>query len=339
MITIDGSMGEGGGQVLRTSLALSMITGKSFHLKNIRAGRSKPGLLRQHLTCVNASAEISDAELEGNELGSQELSFNPEMVKGGNYTFSVGSAGSACLVSQTVLPPLMITDKPSTITIEGGTHNDFAPPFDFIEKTFVPIINRMGPKIVIKIDRYGFYPAGGGKICVDIKPNTNLLEFDLTERGEIISQTGSAFCSHISRKIALRELKVIGKKLSLDDSSLKAVRISNSGGPGNVVIISIKSEQVSESFTGFGKVGLKAETVASSACKAAHSYIEAGVPVGKYIADQLLIPMALAGGGRLKTMKPTEHTLTNIEVIQKFLDLNFEVTRESDNVWGIEVGR
>jgi RNA 3'-terminal phosphate cyclase (ATP) len=328
-------MGEGGGQVLRTSLALSMITGKSFRLNNIRAGRSKPGLLRQHLTCVNAAAEICGADLAGNDLGSKELTFNPGKTQGGDYSFSVGTAGSACLVCQTVLPPLMTSDKPSTLTIEGGTHNDFAPPFDFFEKSFAPIINRMGPKIKMQIERYGFFPAGGGKFCVHIEPNSNLNKIDLTKRGEILSQTGHAYFSQLSSKIASRELKVIARKLSLDDNCLNSVEIKKSVGPGNVVIISIESEQVTEIFTGFGKVGLKAERVASSACHPALEYLEAGVPVGKYLADQLLIPIALAGGGRFKTMKPSDHTLTNIEVIQNFLDINFEVTMESDNVWEI----
>ncbi|MGV7220613.1 MAG: RNA 3'-terminal phosphate cyclase [Nitrospinales bacterium] len=335
MKIIDGSMGEGGGQVLRTSLALSMVTGTPFRLNKIRAGRGKPGLLRQHLTCVNAATEICGAEIEGNELGSQELIFNPGTTQGGDYSFSVGSAGSACLVCQTVLPPLMISEKPSTLTIEGGTHNDFAPPFDFIKKTFVPIVNRMGPKIEMQIERYGFFPAGGGKINVQINPEKYLTKFDLTERGKIISKTGEALFSHLSRKIASRELTVIGKNLSLEEGSLKTVRISNSVGPGNIVSISIESEHVSEVFTGFGKMGVKAESVASSACGAALAYLNAGVPVGKYLADQLLIPMALARSGRIKTMKPSEHTLTNIEVIKIFMDINFEVSMESDNVWEI----
>ena len=139
----------------------------------------------------------------------------------------------------------------------------------------------------------------------------------------------------MSSKIASRELKVIARKLSLDDSYLNSIEVKKSVGPGNVVIISIESEQVTEIFTGFGKIGLKAERVASSACHPALEYLEAGVPVGKYLADQLLIPIALAGGGRIRTMKPSKHTLTNIEVIQIFLDINFEVTMESDNVWEI----
>lgn len=255
MIIINGSMGEGGGQVLRTSITLSMITGKSFRLNNIRAGRGKPGLLRQHLTCVHAAAEICGAEVKDNELHSQELSFIPGQIQSGDYAISVGTAGSACLVCQTVLPPLMISDKPSTLTIEGGTHNDFAPPFDFIEKTFVPLINRMGPKIEMQIERYGFFPAGGGEFYAQIEPNSNLTQIDLTERGEIISKMGNAYFSNLSRKIVSRELTVIGKNLSLDESCLNTIQISNSVGPGNIVIISIESEHLTEFLWGLVKSG------------------------------------------------------------------------------------
>ena len=155
---------------MRTALALSMVTGRSFRIENIRAGRKKPGLMRQHLTSVNAAAEVCRAEVKGNELGSTELEFFPGTVRPGNYHFSVGTAGSTTLVLQTVLPPLMIAQAPSTLTLEGGTHNPFAPPYDFLERVFAPVIERMGPKIDLNIEGYGFYPAGGGKIKIQINP-------------------------------------------------------------------------------------------------------------------------------------------------------------------------
>jgi RNA 3'-terminal phosphate cyclase (ATP) len=163
MITIDGSYGEGGGQILRTSLALSLVTGKPFSINNIRAGRKKPGLMRQHLTAVNAAAEIGSAAIKGNRIGSQEFTFEPEMIKPGNFHFAIGSAGSCTLVFQTILPALIIAGGPSEIILEGGTHNPFAPPFDFLAKAFLPVINRMGPKVDAVLEKPGFYPAGGGR--------------------------------------------------------------------------------------------------------------------------------------------------------------------------------
>src|SRR5580700_3526091 len=162
MIRIDGSSGEGGGQILRSSLSLSLVTGKAFRMENIRAKRERPGLLRQHLTAVLAATEIGSAQVEGASLGSQTLTFIPGSVRPGNYRFVIGTAGSGTLVLQTILPALMTANEPSQITIEGGTHNMHAPPFDFLEKVFLPIINRLGPKITVNLARYGFYPAGGG---------------------------------------------------------------------------------------------------------------------------------------------------------------------------------
>ena len=170
MITIDGSKGEGGGQVLRSSLSLSMVTGQPFRIKNIRAGRAKPGLLRQHLTCVRASEAVCNATVEGAELGSKEIVFRPGAVQPGLHTFAVGTAGSAMLVLQTVLPPLMLATETSTVTVEGGTHNDHAPPFDFLEHAFVPLLRRMGARVDLILDGYGFYPAGGGRVVATISP-------------------------------------------------------------------------------------------------------------------------------------------------------------------------
>jgi RNA 3'-terminal phosphate cyclase (ATP) len=174
LIEIDGSFREGGGQILRTSLALSLVTGQAFHIRNIRAARRKPGLLRQHLTAVNAAAEIGQAKVEGAALASRELVFHPGDVAAGRYHFVVGSAGSATLVLQSILPALIVASGPSKIVLEGGTHNPHAPPFDYLQKTFLPILNRMGPTITATLERPGFYPAGGGKFMVTIKPARRL---------------------------------------------------------------------------------------------------------------------------------------------------------------------
>ncbi len=185
VIEIDGSFGEGGGQILRTSMALSLVTGKPFHINNIWEGRRKPGLLHQHLTAVNAAATISRAELQGNDIGSQELYFAPNKVKFGQYYFAVGTAGSCTLVLLTVLSALTTADAGSELILEGGTHNPYAPPFDFLDKAFLPILNRMGPRISTKLERPGFYPAGGGKFVALIEPAKKLSQIDLLDRGHI----------------------------------------------------------------------------------------------------------------------------------------------------------
>lgn len=192
MIIIDGSIGEGGGQILRTALALSMVTGQPFRIENIRAGREKPGLLRQHLTAVNAAATICTATVDGAAIGSRELTFTPEKAKPGEYTFSIGSAGSTTLVLQTVLPALLTADGPSSLTLEGGTHNPHAPPIDFLERTFLPLINRMGPTVTVTLERAGFYPAGGGRVVVKIQPAAKLSSVHLPVRRNqaAISQGG-----------------------------------------------------------------------------------------------------------------------------------------------------
>jgi RNA 3'-terminal phosphate cyclase (ATP) len=166
MLTIDGAMGEGGGQILRSSLALSIITGTAITIENIRAKRDKPGLRRQHLTAVLAAAEICEAKVEGAHVGSGNLTFAPSKLKPGDYHFDIGSAGSTTLVVQTVLPPLVLASEPSRLLLKGGTHNVHAPPFDYLERVFVPLINRMGPHVHVQLERYGFFPAGGGRFSL-----------------------------------------------------------------------------------------------------------------------------------------------------------------------------
>ncbi len=336
MVIIDGSYGEGGGQILRTSLALSLVTGKPFSIHKIRAGRKKPGLMRQHLTAVNAAAEIGLAAIEGNSIGSQAFTFEPEMIKPGNFRFATGSAGSCTLVFQTILPALLIAGEPSEITLEGGTHNPFAPPFDFLEKAFLPVINRMGPSVDAVLEKPGFYPAGGGRFKVTVNP-AGLNRINLLERGSITNKTARASVANLPVSIANRELKVVREKLEWDGELLKAVEVENSQGPGNILTLEIESENITEVFTGFGEKGTSAEKVANRAVKSVLEYLASNVPVGRYLADQLLIPMALAGGGKFRTLSPTRHTKTNVEIIKKFLDVEIAVIEYDRNQWEIEI--
>lgn len=336
MVTIDGSFGEGGGQILRTSLALSLVTGKPFRMERIRARRPKPGLRRQHLTAVRAATEVSQAEVEGAELGARDLVFVPGGVRPGEYRFDVGSAGSTTLVLQTVLPALMIAGGPSQLRLEGGTHNIYAPPVDFLEKAFLPILGRMGPKVEVNIERPGFYPVGGGRIRVGIQPEPRLRRVDLTERGRILRRAACGVVSRLPLHIAEREVDVVRRRMSWPAECVSTRQVESSG-PGNVVTIEIHGEHVTEVFTGFGKVGVPAEKVAARAVREARRYLKAGVPVGEHLADQLLIPMALAGGGTFRTLAPSSHTTTNVETLGRFLDVSVRLEEVEKDVWEVAV--
>lgn len=330
MIVIDGSLGEGGGQILRTALGLSLVTGKPFRIEKIRAGRQKPGLLRQHLTAVEAAVQIGQAKVDGKTIGSQVLLFEPGKVIPGDYQYSIGTAGSATLVLQTVLPALLVAEKPSRLIIEGGTHNPYAPPFDSLKGSFLPILAQMGANVDIILHRPGFYPAGGGKIEVNITPSSRLKSIHLIDRGNTVYMKAKAMVAQISKNIALRELNVLQKGLPFKEEDLEVVEIKNSVGPGNIIVLETKSEFVTEVFVGFGEVRKSAEAVANEVIEEVRSYLAAKVPVGKYLADQLLIPFALAGEGAFKTEPLSRHSTTNVEIIKKFLDVDVEV-REIEN--------
>ncbi len=337
MLTIDGSEGEGGGQILRTSLALSLVTGRRFRIVNIRAGRKKPGLLRQHLTAVKAAADVGRADVSGATIGSLDLSFTPQAPSSGRYQFAVGTAGSATLVLQTVLPALLTADGPTELTLEGGTHNPFAPPFDFLVESFLPMIGRMGPTVEARLDKPGFYPAGGGRFTVKIEPVARLEGFELPSRGRIRRQTAKVLLSKLPRHIAERELRVIESKLGWSSQCLSIEEVTTSPGPGNVVLIYVESSEVTEVFSAFGERRVRAETVAERAVEQVQRYLAADVGVGQHLADQLLLPLALAGSGAFNTTAPSPHTTTNIEVIHRFLDVKISSERINEAVWRISV--
>jgi len=337
VIHLDGSVGEGGGQILRTALGLSLVTGTPFTIDRIRAGREKPGLLRQHLTAVNAAAEIGKAEVRGAAIGSRALTFRPGPVTPGTYAFAVGSAGSATLVFQTVLPALLTASSPSSLSFEGGTHNAWAPPYEFLEKAFLPLLARMGARVSARLDRRGFYPAGGGRFTVRIEPAPRLERLDLLERGKVRAKRGTAIVSSLSPSIAQRELKVLERSLSIDRTCLKSVEDKESAGPGNVVHVEIESEHVTDLFTGFGEKKLSSEVVGRRLAEEVTAYLESGAPVGEHLADQLLIPLALAGGGSFVTMPLSPHSTTNMDVIAQFLPRKFRVDRSKETTHRVDV--
>jgi RNA 3'-terminal phosphate cyclase (ATP) len=291
-IEIDGSQGEGGGQMVRSSLALSMVTGKPVRISNVRAGREKPGLMRQHLTCVQAAAEVCGANVTGDTLGSSSISFEPQAVKPGEYHFRIGTAGSASLVIQTLLPALILGDKPSTIVVEGGTHNIHAPPFEFLQKAFLPLVNRMGPRIQLSLEQYGFYPAGGGELRATIQSAPYLKAYDIAERGEFTRRQVSAVVARLPIHIAQREVDVIRRGLNWD-SSETTMETVQARCPGNFLWMEFESQHVTEVITGFGRLNVKAEVVARDAMKEARDYIKSNVPIGIHLADQWMLPLAI----------------------------------------------
>lgn len=331
MIEIDGSQGEGGGQVLRTSLALSLITGEPFRIEKIRANRKKPGLLRQHLTAVNAAAAVGDAAVDGAEIGANALTFVPRALRGGNYSFAVGTAGSTMLVLQTILFPLVLADVPSTIELEGGTHNPASPPFDFIEYAYLPLLRRMGTKASIELIRPGFYPAGGGRVRVQIEPAASMQPLRLDERGEIVGRRIRAVVANLPYSIAEREVRAAADDLEWPDDCLQAHTLTGSIGPGNAVSVFVTSEQVTDVFTSFGAKRVPAEEVARAAAKEARRYINSGAAVGEHLADQLLLPLAF-GGGSFTTTPLSGHSTTCIETIGRFVESAFTTERISNGI-------
>jgi RNA 3'-terminal phosphate cyclase (ATP) len=231
----------------------------------------------------------------------------------------------------------MLAGEPSTLILEGGTHNPHSPPFEFLARAFLPLLHRMGPRVDAVLEKPGFYPAGGGRIRIAISPVTTLRRIDLLERGEIRSFQGKAVVAALPESIAEREIRVLAEKLRWDRSRLRTETIRNSRGPGNVVIVEIESENVTEVFTAFGERGVRAETVAENAARETLDYLEACVPVGAHLADQLVLPFALAGGGAYLTLSPTLHTRTQVEVIRVFLGCESRMTATTDSAWLIEI--
>lgn len=300
MIIIDGSEGEGGGQVVRNALALSLVTGESFRITNIRGRREKPGLMRQHLTAVEAACAIGNAECAGVAIGSSEIEFCPGQVIPGEYRFAVGTAGSTGLVLQTILMPLILAGGHSRLVLDGGTHNMMAPPFEFIEQSFLPVLNRLGPSIEAKLVRHGFYPRGGGRIEIDITA-APLRSIDCVDRGAVTGVSATALFAALPFAIADRELQTARKLLDWP-------------------------------VTGFGKLGVSAESLAKTAAHRMAGYIGSPAFAGPYLADQLLLPFALAGGGAFTTVKPSQHARTAADVIALFTGKRFSFAQQATGV-------
>lgn len=336
MIVIDGSQGEGGGQILRNALALSLITDQPFRIHNIRAGRERPGLMRQHLTAIEAAVAIGNAQCDGAGIGASEIVFRPGAVTGGDYHFAVGTAGSAGLVLQTVLMPLILANTPSRLVLEGGTHNLQAPPFEFIDRCFLPLINRMGPTVRARLVRYGFYPSGGGRMEIDITP-APLHRLECIQRGAMLSRQAVALIAGLPEEIARREILAARSQLDWPEDAFRIEALAEDRGPGNVLLLEAVFEQVTEIVTGFGKLGVSAESLANRAAARMSGYVASGAFVGPYLADQLILPFAVAGGGIFTTVKPSSHTRTAADIVALFLDRRCLIEAQTDGTHLIAV--
>lgn len=331
MIIIDGSEGEGGGQIVRNACALSLVTGEPFQISNIRGRREKPGLMRQHVTAIEAACVIGNAECQGLSVGSTELTFRPGRVVPGDYQFAVGTAGSTGLVLQTILMPLILADAPSRLVLEGGTHNMMAPPFEFIERCFLPIVNRMGATVSARLVRHGFYPRGGGRIEVDIEP-APLRPIDCVDRGAAQGVSATALFAGLPFDIADREIQTARKLLHWPDEAFAVRQLSHGEGPGNALLLQADYEHVTEIVTGFGQLGVSAQSLAKTAANRMAGYQVSVAFAGPYLQDQLVLPFALARGGAFTTVKPSQHFMSACEIVERFLGIRPTLTRQEDGV-------
>jgi len=327
MIEIDGTFGEGGGQILRTSLALAAVTGQAFRISRIRGRRAKPGLRRQHLTAVRAAQQVAAAEVHGAQLESTQLTFAPATVVPGRHRFDIGTAGSTLLVVQTLLPILFRADQPSTITVIGGTHNPMSPPFEFFNETFLPAIRRLGFRASAQLVRPGFFPAGGGEVGVTLQPLGQPQPVDFAAVSEAPRLAARVLLSQLPDRIWDAE------RAALDATGLPLAAIARhdvtgAKGPGNAVFIDVERPGSAEPrrlvCAAIGERRKSSRVVVDEAATLAREVIETGGAVDRHLADQILIYLALAGGGSLTTSAPTLHTTTNMAVIERFLPVRFE---------------
>lgn len=328
LVRIDGTCGEGGGQVLRTALALSVVTGRPFHLTGIRARRSRPGLAPQHLHAVRVFCELSGATCTGDTEGSSELSFSPGEVRSGSYRVDVGTAGSVTLILQAMALPLALTEGSSEIDLQGGTHVPWSPPFNFIESCWNPFMRELGTELHVELERAGFYPRGGGHIIARIEGGAKLGPLQLIERGplravEIVSAAATALPAHVRQRQASRAHA--GVRSAGCEVSVQLVKLP-AGSPGSVVAITGRFEKTRITTSALGARGKSAEAVGEEAASAFRDYLNQPGAVDGKLADQLVLPLALASGpSEFTTVRITQHLKTNVETIRAFVDRSVEI--------------
>jgi RNA 3'-terminal phosphate cyclase (ATP) len=322
-VELDGSFGEGGGQILRSSLALSLITGKPFHLRNVRARRERPGLQPQHLMSVRATATIGNARVRGAALHSTDLVFEPGEVTAGKYRFAIGTAGATGLVLHTLYLPLALrTSAPSELTIVGGTHNTHSPCFDFLDTTWRAYMEQLGLRLRLRMEHPGFYPRGGGVVDAQVEPCARLRGLRLTEVGPVTRISGRSLVASLPEAIAQRQARRAVNRLRGAGHKAELREESWPGGPGTVLTVVCNTRPAPTLFFGLGARGKPAERVADEAVEQALAYLAVTPPaVDAHSADQLVLPLALAEGPSCyRVAEVTQHLLTNIDVIRHFVD-------------------
>jgi len=334
MIVIDGSVGEGGGQVLRSALSLSCITGKGFRISNIRKSRSKPGLMRQHLMAVQAAAQIAAAEVAGDRLGSGELCFAPRSVRPGEYSFDIGTAGSTTLVLQTVIPPLLAATGTSQVTVVGGTHVPFSPSWNYLSEVFWPTVARLGVHAELWLDSCGFYPKGGGKVHCRVHPAGPLSAFSARERGRLLRVSGCSAVGNLPRSIAERQLRsalsVLEAALGSDVPAEIETRELSVFGQGTFIFLKGEYEHAVSGFTALGARGKPAEQVGAEVAEEFLAHHVTGMPIDPHLADQLVLYLVQAPGTSVfATSRISSHLETNLLVAGYFLDIATRFSGES----------
>ncbi|MBW1743473.1 MAG: RNA 3'-terminal phosphate cyclase [Deltaproteobacteria bacterium] len=331
MLKIDGSHGEGGGQILRTTLSLATILQQPVELLNIRGGRKKPGLRPQHLMAAKAMASITAGHVEGADLGSTRLCFEPRRIVPGDFSFHVGTAGSSSLVLQTMIPALLFAGQPSRVAITGGTHVPWSPCFHYLKEVFFPILSQMGGRTEIELERWGWYPKGGGKVVASIQPVAQLQAIDLTERGGLRDLYLLSAVSNLTTRIGERQREEALKQLRRGGCDVLRAEFVNGPSPGTGTVVFVRGtyENGIAGFTSLGKKGKSAEKVAQDACSDFLRFAASEATIDKHLADQLLLYMALAKGrSSLRTEAITRHLETNMWLIEQFLSIKFEVDKE-----------
>ena len=334
-IHIEGSLGEGGGQILRTSLALAALLRQPVKIENIRANRRQPGLKTQHLAGVLALARITDAAVEGACKHSTRLNFSPRTIKGGRYRFEIATAGAASMLFGAVLPALLFAPQSSDVTVLGGTHVEFSPPFHYLDKVFLPALRKMGGLATLELVRWGFYPRGGGEIRAHVEPCAGLHGLQLTQRGGLKSlQLSACSSANLPAHITRREIAHVEMRLDEQKEKLRAWALAcETFSPGNFVFLEANYEDASAGFSALGKRGKPAEEVAEEVYRAFRDFDRSEATMESHLADQLILYMALAQGDSFFIAeKVTSHLLTNIEIIRKFLPVRINLDNSTGEV-------
>jgi RNA 3'-terminal phosphate cyclase (ATP) len=331
-LVIDGSYGEGGGQILRTSLVLAAVTGRAIQIEKIRAGRKNPGLAAQHLTGVRAAAAVCNGRVTGDELGSQTLLFAPgSLPRSGDYVFDVaearegGSAGATTLVLQTILLPLALAARggDSTVTIRGGTHVAWSPPFDYVADVWLPALAHMGLSAALELVRWGWYPQGQGEIRGTIQSlGTGLKPSPLTlvERGALRRVWGRAVAanlpSHIPQRMADRARSLLAQAGVAARIEPLRVRAACAGAG---IFLTAEYDTIRAGFNALGAKGKPSEAVAEEAVAALLAHRDSGAALDQHLADQIVLPLSLAGDeSHFSVERVTRHLITNAWVVEQF---------------------